>query len=91
MTKIAIIVAAVALLAGCQKAAEVSSPAGLEFNVDRLFTHDGCTVYRFRDAGSSRYFTRCVGASSEVGWQEACGKGCSRMMNIPTAQGGREQ
>jgi hypothetical protein len=42
-----------------------------EFNVDLLFEHDGCRVYRFRDGGYNRYFTNCKGSTS---WIERSGK-----------------
>lgn len=84
------VVAALAL-AGCdvppRDVPESKETAGT-FTVERLFTHDGCTVYRFRDNGDRRYFTRCDGAASaEASWSESCGKSCTRMMQIPT--GGR--
>ena len=60
-------------LAGCAKEAEESRRAGKagEFMVERLFTNEGCTVYRFLDAGYHRYYVVCdTGAarafSSEV-------------------------
>ena len=88
--KRAIATAACALvLAACSKPAEHSAPAGVGFNVDRLFTHEGCTVYRFDDAGEYRYFTKCDGAaSSSSSWSEArpCGKSqCRDAREIPTA------
>lgn len=86
----AIAIAACALvLAACGKPAEHSAPAGVGFNVDRLFTHEGCTVYRFGDAGEYRYFTKCDGAaSSSSSWSETrpCGKSqCRDAREIPTA------
>lgn len=72
--------AALLALAGCGKPAETTSRAGLDFTVDRLFTHDGCSVYRFSDAGSYRYFTNCSGT---VEWRESCGKNCSRDVQVP--------
>ena len=36
------------------------------YRVRKLFEVDGCTVYRFSDADKYRYFTRCVGASTET-------------------------
>lgn len=64
-------------LAGCAKKAEQTTPIG-EYTVDRLFTVDRCTVYRFYD-GAYRYFTNCKG---QVEWKENCGKSCQRDMNI---------
>lgn len=76
-------------LVGCSRRAESSAPAGVvvdgvaEFRVERLFTHDGCTVYRFRDS-YERYFTRCdgVAARSDTQWSESCGKNCSREVSV---------
>lgn len=31
------------------------------YNVDYLFEHDGCKVYRFYDRGNYVYFTNCTG------------------------------
>ena len=77
MNKILIILA-VALLAGCGKPAETSTAVGKEFVVDKLFTHEGCTVYRFYDGGNSRYYTNC----GSTAWTRQCGKGCTRQEGI---------
>lgn len=74
-----LVILCVAVLAGCTKRAEQSSAAGTEFVVDKLFTHEGCTVYRFEDGGRYLYYTNCSGSTS---WTENCGKNCSRPMNI---------
>ena len=67
MKRLSILLALLGLLAACDKPAESSVSAGVGFVVDRLFVHDGCTVYRFSDGGSKRYFARCDGAvSSDV-------------------------
>ena len=71
--------AAVIALAGCAKPAETSTPVGREFVVDKLFTHEDCTVYRFYDGGSARYFTNCSGSTS---WKESCGKNCTREVGV---------
>lgn len=89
-----IALAIVAAMTGCTKQAESSTAAGVEFRVDRLFTHDGCTVYRFRDGGYARYFSKCDGATSSAAtWAESCGKNCSRPVDVPTgysSTGGRQ-
>lgn len=36
-----------------------------DYHVVKLFTKDGCTVYRFRD-NRDHYFTNCNGAVSET-------------------------
>ena len=73
------LIALVALLAGCSKQAETSTAVGAEFVVDKLFTHEGCTVYRFNDGGNNRYYTNCQGSTN---WTENCGKGCTRQMGV---------
>lgn len=77
--KTVLAILALALLAGCSKPAETSTAVGREFTVDKLFTHEGCTVYRFNDGGNNRYFTNCSGSTN---WQESCGKNCTRNMNV---------
>ena len=64
----------VAALTGCAREAEKSSTAGRDFQVDTLFTHEGCTVYRFHDEGRARYFTNCTGSTV---YQQFHGKGQS--------------
>ena len=87
-TKIMLSLAALAMVAGCDKPAESVVRTGAGFTVERLFTHEGCTVFRFEDGGSSRYFTRCDGiaAQSTTTWQESCGKNCTRHVEV---SGGR--
>lgn len=48
-------------LSGCQKAEEESKRVG-NFQVEKLFTYDGCTVYRFEDARTV-YYTNCQGTT----------------------------
>lgn len=61
MTCMAIIAASIALT-GCEKTSEVQVQSG-EFKVERLFTVDGCTAYRFRDSGRAIYYTNCQGST----------------------------
>jgi hypothetical protein len=71
---------------GCMNPPIASSPSNnSNVGVDTLFVHDGCTVYRFYDAGY-HYYVRCVGAKSEVTAfsQVSCGKNCSREEGIQT-------
>ncbi len=56
------IIAAMIALTGCEKAPEVQIQSG-EFNVERLFTVDGCTAYRFRDSYRAIYYTNCNGST----------------------------
>ena len=86
--KIMLSLAALAMVAGCEKPAEAVAHTGVGFTVERLFTHEGCAVFRFEDGGRNRYFTRCDGiaAQSTTTWQESCGKSCTREIEV---SGGR--
>ena len=71
MKKVIAITAAL-LIAACGKTPERSDTVGVQgvFVVDTLFTHEGCTVYRFYDEGRARYFTNCGGVSSTYTTQQ---------------------
>ena len=66
------------LLSACQKAPESTKHVG-DFQVQRLFEVDGCTVYRFYD-DRTVYFTNCNNRATTT-YQENCGKGCTRTMS----------
>jgi hypothetical protein len=51
------------------------------YNVTLLFEHEGVKVYRFLDGSYYRYYTDARGSAH---WDEACGKGCSNLQEIPT-------
>lgn len=70
MKKVAIIFLAVAILSGCEKKAESVQKAGVEFEVGKLFTVEGCTVWRFYDGGRPVYFSSCKG---ESGYKQTSG------------------
>ena len=73
------------LLTGCYKQAESSSrPSNGEFEVQKLFEHQGCTVYRFYHSGY-RYYTRCKSDVTTT-WNESCGKNCTRSVSVPTQE-----
>jgi len=75
----------VAFLTACRNdALETTQTDNVEISVGKLFTKDGCTVYRFKDGGSSRYFVKCNSGQSSVEWSSSCGKGCTRQNSIPT-------
>lgn len=58
------------LLSSCTKdALHRSQTDNYQFEVEHLFTHDGCKVYRFQDRGQ-RYFTNC----SSVFYDKQSGK-----------------
>jgi hypothetical protein len=67
-------------MAGCNQPAEiVSSSTNPKVPVETLFSHEGCTVYRFYDGGRNHYFARCPGVTETVGqYSQTCGKGCVR-------------
>ena len=56
-----------------------------EISVQTLFTHDGCTVYRFFDAGY-HYYARCDAAHATVATMStvSCGRNCRRQEDIAT-------
>jgi hypothetical protein len=45
---------------------KVSPENNKTYEVDFLFEHDGCKVYRFRDKGNYVYFTNCNGDVTNV-------------------------
>jgi hypothetical protein len=77
------------LPSGCAtRAASVSvhHTDNVEVTVEKLFTHDGCTVYRFRDVGY-HYYVRCDAAGSAMTHSlEPCGRGCVRDATVPTVE-----
>ena len=82
-TLVSILVVA-ASLAACSKPPEASTSAGKEFVVEKLFTHEGCTVYRFSD-DRTVYYTKCGEEKiSDTSWTTFCGKGCSKQVNVST-------
>jgi hypothetical protein len=77
MTNTLSICAALLLLAGCHKPPmAVEKVDNNEFRLERLFTHDSCSVYRFADGGRSHYYTDCRGRTTST-YSTSCGKGCS--------------
>lgn len=66
------------LVVSCAKDPEqVNRTENPNFEVDTLFTHSGCTIYRFNDAGHYHYFAKCRGTAETISEKsESCGKGC---------------
>jgi len=57
--------ACVVILMSCYTGRPISKvPAenNTTYNVEYLFEHEGCKVYRFRDADYYVYFTNCTGS-----------------------------
>ena len=77
-----LILVSVVLLGACQGHPETVTKVNQDFQVEKLFTFEGCTVYRFQDAGTV-YFTNCKGS---VKWEKSHGKTSSPMQ----VEGGAE-
>ena len=78
-----IIVLTMVLITGCiQPAESTANSSNTNFQVEKLFTTDGITVYRFYDAGHYRYFT----SKGETTYQLGCGKNCSRSETISSKE-----
>ena len=76
-----LIIFSLLFLTACDKVQpETTQKVGVDATVEKLFTVDGCTVYRFYDSGYKRYFTNCKGSTQ---WNEGCGKGCTRPVEVP--------
>jgi hypothetical protein len=54
------------VLAGCSKKAESTVTVGNQIEVSKLFSIDGCTIYRFGDGGRHHYFSNCTGQASSI-------------------------
>lgn len=70
------------LLAACDevKPLETATTQNATVDVEKLFTYEGCTMYRFHDDGK-HYFAVCTGvAATETTRSPACGKGCVRQV-----------
>jgi hypothetical protein len=75
---IAVITLFILSMVSCEKPAEsIVQSSNKEFKVEKLFTVDSITVYRFTDQGY-HYFTK-----NETSQQVSCGKNCTREEVIP--------
>jgi hypothetical protein len=55
-----------------------------EITVDVVATHDGCTIYRFRDGGF-HWYVRCRNEPATVAMTlKSCGKGCVHDETVAT-------
>ncbi len=51
-------------LSGCARdPVETTRTNNPSINVEKLFEHEGCTVYRFQDAGNYVYYSNCQGST----------------------------
>lgn len=72
----------IACITGCAKEPISSTRTdNVTITVDKLFTHEGCTVYRFHDNGRDHYYSNCAGTSTQT---VSCGKSCTRPEEIQT-------
>lgn len=66
-------------LSGCyKKPISVIRTDNQDIDVTLLFSHKGCSVYRFEDAGRAHYYTDC-GETISI---KTCGKNCLYDENI---------
>ena len=56
---------------------------GETYTVEKLFTYEGCTVYRFNDHRTV-YYTNCNGETQS---SHSCGKNCTATDNVSTSIG----
>lgn len=82
MSRAAVLVA-LCLSACIERGPAKSTSVADSYEVERMFDHDGCAVFRFRDTGRYHYFVRC---GSEQGTMQhvSCGKNCVRPEDVPT-------
>ena len=74
---------------GCLSTPTVMSTtqtANPDYSVDLLFTHEGCSVYRFEDRGHGVYYVDC-GHSATTSQTLGCGRGCLRQETVQTTAG----
>ena len=78
INKILLALALGMLLTSCaQKGIPVSvenTVPGQNYTVTKLFTAEGCTVYRFFDTGDYHYMTNCTSTITTI--TKSCGKNC---------------
>lgn len=73
--------------AGPKPALGTTQSNNAEFPVEHLFSHDGCDLYRFYDAGY-HWYAKCVGPSTPsvtTITPKPCGKGCVRDEVVSTS------
>jgi hypothetical protein len=67
-----ILFALIALTACANEPLKTDTSDNTNIKVDKLFTYDSITVYRFLDAGHYHYFTKNLTSSTL-----SCGKNCT--------------
>lgn len=95
-TRSVLVCFSIVLLTGCiEDPVATDATDNAAMTVDRLFTHDGCSVYRFWDAGHLHYYTDCSGGT-DAGHSETQSTGKSAYTrteyeHIPTYRGREEE
>lgn len=84
LLEVAMVAISVALLACGKKAEGIAQTTNSDVKVEKLFSVDGCTVYRFEDWGRYHYFSNCDGSISHT---VNCGKNCRYEESIKTSRG----
>lgn len=87
MTRTISLALAAASLLGCVNDPVVTHPSNnAQVHVDELFSHDGCTVYRFQD-GWYHYYVRCRD-DAHPATLSCMGKGCRDDDRVQTIEVG---
>lgn len=82
LTKITTLAVLTLALVACGKdPVSTSSTDNPNVAVALMFEHEGCKVYRFKDAGEYIYYSNCRGSTTAF-HTESCGKNCSK--TVPT-------
>lgn len=80
--KYTILVLAIVSLSSCTIKVDKSQIESVgNFNVERLFTHEGCTAYRFNDGSKYVYYTNC---GTQTQSTHSCGKNCTETDSVTT-------
>lgn len=87
--RILLALVAVPFVACVEPALQVHPTNNENVDVELLFTHDGCNVYRFKD-GQYHYFVKCTGdaTAQQTLSLVKCGKSCSYDEIIATVTAG---
>lgn len=56
------------------------------YQVDYLFEHDGCKVYRFMDKGNYVYFTNCSGNVTSISRDSTKTRIANQILSFPKEQ-----
>lgn len=89
LAKLAALSALALVLSGCGKdPVFTSSTDNPNVAVSKMFEFEGCTVYRFKDAGNYVYYSNCPGTTQSFR-TESCGKNCTEHVPV-TVQTSKE-